>query len=130
MKELHIDIETYSSVDLSKSGVYKYAESNDFEILLFGYSKDGEEVKVIDLARGEMLPEHIIDAIWDDSVIKTAHNANFERVCLSRFLGMETGRYLNPNAWRCTLVWGAYLGLPLSLSGVGSVLGLDKQKLS
>ena len=130
MKELHIDIETYSSVDLSKSGVYKYAESNDFEILLFGYSKDGEEAKVIDLARGEMLPEHIIDAIWDDSVIKTAHNANFERVCLSRFLGMETGRYLNPNAWRCTLVWGAYLGLPLSLSGVGSVLGLDKQKLS
>lgn len=126
MKKIHIDLETYSSADLAKTGVYKYCESPDFEILLFGYSVDGGEVKVVDLARGEKIPEEIIDGIRSDDVIKIAHNANFERVCLSRHLNIS---YLNPASWRCTMVWSAYLGLPLSLKGVGSVLGLDKQKM-
>ena len=128
-KELHIDIETYSSADLGKTGVYRYVESTDFEILLFGYSFDGEPVKVIDLACGEQLPDDVIQALTDDSVIKVAHNANFERVCLSHFLGMPTGQYLDPGSWHCTMVWAATLGLPLSLKGVGTVLGLEKQKL-
>lgn len=128
-KELHCDIETYSSADLSKTGVYRYVESPDFEILLFGYSFDGEPVKVVDLACGEKLPEDVLQALTDDSVIKVAHNANFERVCLSHFLGMPTGQYLDPVSWHCTMVWSATLGLPLSLKGVGTVLGLDKQKL-
>lgn len=126
MKKIHIDLETYSSADLAKTGVYKYCESPDFEILLFGYSVDGGEVKVVDLARGEKIPQEIIDGIRSDDVIKIAHNANFERVCLSRHLNIS---YLNPASWRCTMVWSAYLGLPLSLKGVGSVLGLDKQKM-
>ena len=130
MKELHIDIETYSSVDLGKCGVYKYTESPDFEILLFGYSVDGGEVQVVDLACGEKLPEEIVSALEDDTVTKLAHNASFERVCLSRFLGYPTGDYLNPEQWKCTMVWSAYMGLPLSLAGVGAVLGLDKQKMS
>ena len=130
MKELHIDIETYSETDLGKCGVYKYVEDEHFEILLFGYSVDGAEVQVVDLASGQQLPEEIRAAILDEEVIKTAHNANFERICLSRYLGMECGEYLSPYSWRCTLVWAAYMGLPLSLAGVGSVLGLDKQKLS
>ena len=130
MKELHIDIEAYSSNDLSKCGVYKYVEAPDFEILLFGYSADGEAVQVIDLASGECIPEQILEALEDESILKTAHNANFERICLSRYLGYPTGIYLEPDSWHCTMVWSAYLGLPLSLAGVGAVLGLDKQKLS
>lgn len=129
MKELHIDIETYSSADLAKCGVYKYTESPDFEILLFGYSSDGGEVKVVDLACGEKLPKEILAALEDESVTKLAHNASFERVCLSRYLGYPTGEYLNPEEWKCTMVWSAYMGLPLSLAGVGAVLGLDKQKM-
>ena len=130
MKELHIDIETYSSNDLNKCGVYKYVEAPDYEILLFGYSEDGGAVQVVDLASGECIPEHILEALEDESILKTAHNANFERICLSRFLGYPTGIYLDSTAWHCTMVWSAYLGLPLSLAGVGAVLGLDKQKLS
>lgn len=146
MKSLSIDIETYSSVNLQKSGVYRYAESDDFEILLFGYSVDGGEVKVIDLAMGEQIPEDIIAALTDETVVKWAFNAQFERVCLSRHLSdmsisldpyydnhplsQECARYLNPSSWHCTMIWSATLGLPLSLEGVGSVLGLEKQKLS
>ena len=146
MQTLSIDIETYSDVNLSKCGVYKYAESPDFEILLFGYSADGSEVTVIDLAQGERLPQEIIDALTDDTVIKWAFNANFERVCLSRYLrdlgvsldpfhdkhplSTECARFLNPESWRCSMVWAATMGLPLSLEGVGAVLGLEKQKLS
>lgn len=146
MQTLSIDIETYSDVNLSKCGVYKYAESPDFEILLFGYSADGSEVTVIDLAQGERLPQEIIDALTDDTVIKWAFNANFERVCLSRYLRVlgvsldpfhdkhplstECARFLNPESWRCSMVWAATMGLPLSLEGIGSVLGLEKQKLS
>ena len=126
MKKIHIDLETYSSADLSKTGVYKYCESPDFEILLFGYSVDGGEVLVVDLAKGEKIPDEIIEGIKSDEVIKIAHNANFERICLSRYLNIS---YLNPSSWRCTMVWSAYLGLPLSLKGVGAVLGLDKQKM-
>lgn len=129
MKSLHIDIETFSSADLAKGGVYRYVESPDFEILLFGYSIDDGEVEVVDLACGERIPEEIIEAIKGKDVIKTAHNANFERICLSRYLGMPTGDYLDPSSWRCTMVWSAYMGLPLSLAGVGAVLGLEKQKL-
>ena len=129
MKELHIDIETYSSADLAKCGVYKYTESPDFEILLFGYSCDGGEVKVADLACGEKLPKEILAALEDESVTKLAHNASFERVGLSRYLGYPTGEYLKPEEWRCTMVWSAYMGLPLSLAGVGAVLGVDKQKM-
>ncbi|MBS6611382.1 DNA polymerase [Peptoniphilus lacydonensis] len=126
MKRLSIDLETYSSVDLGKSGVYKYAESEDFEILLFAYSIDDEEVKVIDLANGDIIPEEILSAISDKSIEKWAFNANFERVCLSRFLGKR----LKPQGWYCTMIWSAYLGLPLSLEKVGEVLKLDKQKMN
>lgn len=146
MKVLSIDIETFSSVNLQKCGVYKYAESEDFEILLFGYAVDGGAVQVVDLACGEKIPAEIIEALTDDAVIKTAFNAAFERVCLSRFLSdmgvsldpfhdnhplsQECARYLNPASWHCTMIWSATLGLPLSLEGVGAVLGLEKQKLT
>ena len=126
MKKLSIDLETYSSVDLGKSGVYKYAESEDFEILLFAYSIDDGGVKVIDLASGEIIPEEILAALSDESVEKWAFNANFERACLSRFLGER----LNPKGWYCTMIWSAYLGLPLSLEKVGEVLKPDKQKMN
>ena len=126
MKKLSIDLETYSSVDLGQSGVYKYAESEDFEILLFAYSIDDGEVKVVDLASGEIIPEEILLALSDESVEKWAFNANFERVCLSRFLGKR----LKPQGWYCTMIWSAYLGLPLSLEKVGEVLKLDKQKMN
>lgn len=126
MQYLSIDIETYSSVNLQKAGVYKYAESPDFDILLFGYSVDGGAVKVIDLACGEKIPAEIVDALSDESVTKWAFNAQFERVCLSNYL--ET--WFSPDSWHCTMVWSATLGLPLSLEGVGAVLGLEKQKLT
>lgn len=129
MKTLEIDIETFSSVNLTKAGVYRYVEAPDFEILLFGYSVDGGEVKVIDLASGEKMPEEILAALEDENVIKWAFNAQFERICLSRFLGYSTGTYLEPDSWKCSMVWSAYMGLPLSLEGVGAVLGLEKQKL-
>lgn len=127
---LSVDIETFSSVDLGKSGVYRYAESEDFEILLFGYSVNGSPVRVVDLACGENLPEEIRKAISDPTVMKWAFNAQFERICLSRFLGMPTGEYLDPVSWHCTMIWSATLGLPMSLAGVGTVLGLEKQKLT
>jgi len=130
MNYLSIDIETYSSINLAKSGVYRYCEAEDFEILLFGYSVDGGEEKVVDLTRGEKIPKNIISAIYDDGIIKWAFNATFERICLSHHLGLSTGTYLDPSSWRCTMIWSAYLGLPLSLMGVGAVLGLQRQKLS
>ena len=130
MKTLSIDIETFSSVDLAKSGVYRYAESPDFEVMLFGYSVDGSPAKVVDLACGEKIPKEILSALTDDTVIKCAFNANFERICLSRMLGLKTGLFLSPKSWHCTMVWSAYLGLPLSLAGCGAVLNLDKQKLT
>ncbi|HOW22785.1 MAG TPA: DNA polymerase, partial [Sedimentibacter sp.] len=146
MKNLEIDIETYSSVNLQKSGVYRYVEADDFEILLFGYSIDGGEVMVVDLVSGEKIPQEILDAITDDEVTKWAFNAQFERICLSRYLSdmgisldpfndnhplsKEMARYLNPSSWKCSMVWSAYMGLPLSLEGVGAVLGLEKQKLT
>ena len=126
MKRISIDLETYSSVDLGKGGVYKYAESEDFEILLFAYSIDDEEVKVIDLASGEVITEEILSALSDESIEKWAFNANFERVCLSRFLGKR----LKPQGWYCTMIWSAYLGLPLSLEKAGEVLKLDKKKMN
>jgi DNA polymerase len=129
LKAISIDIETFSSVDLGKSGVYRYAEGEDFEVLLFGYSIDGGEAKVIDLACGDKIPPLIISALSDPTITKWAFNAQFERICLSRFLGFPTGTYLDPSGWHCTMVWSATLGLPLSLEGVGSVLGLEKQKL-
>ncbi|ARP51074.1 DNA polymerase [Caproicibacterium sp. XB2] len=146
MHELDIDLETFSSNDLSKCGVYKYAEADDFEILLFGYSVDGGEVKVIDLASGETIPDEIINALTDDNVIKWAHNSQFERICLSRYLrdrgisldpfydnhplSTKHAHYLNPESWRCSMIWGAYLGLPLSLDKIGSVLKLEQRKMS
>lgn len=130
MKTISIDIETFSSVDLAKSGVYRYAESPDFEVLLFGYSVDGSAVSVVDLTSGEKIPPHILSALEDETVIKCAFNANFERICLSRLLGYKTGRYLSPVSWHCTMVWSAYMGLPLSLQGCGAVLRLDRQKLT
>ena len=129
MKTLSIDIETYSPENLAKSGVYRYCQSPEFEILLFGYSVDGGPVHVVDLASGETIPDEIVCAIVDDKVIKWAFNAQFERVCLSRYLGGSVGTYLDPASWHCTMVWSATLGLPLSLEGVGAVLGLEKQKL-
>jgi DNA polymerase len=130
MHSLFCDLETYSSVDLSKSGVFRYCEAEDFEILLFGYSVDGGAVQVVDLTRGEQIPNEILEALTDERVVKWAFNAAFERICLSRYLGLPTGTYLDPASWRCTMIWSAYLGLPLSLMGVGAVLGLGKQKLS
>ncbi len=130
MKSLSIDIETFSSVNLAKSGVYRYVEARDFEVLLFGYSVDGGEVQVVDLACGETIPADILGALTDEAVTKWAFNASFERVCLSRHIGLPTGEYLNPASWRCSMVWAATMGLPLSLEGVGLVLKLDKQKLT
>lgn len=143
IKTLSIDIETYSSVDLGKCGVYKYSESPDAEVLLFAYSVDGEPVVVIDVASGENVPDEILYALVDDSVIKWAYNAAFERVFLSIWLKRNypslfcsysipedsVGNYLDPSSWRCTMIWSAYMGLPLSLEGVGAVLGLEEQKL-
>ncbi len=145
MKSLSLDLETYSDVNLAKCGVYKYAESPAFEILLFGYAVDGGPVQVIDLAQGETIPEEILDVLTDDTVTKWAFNANFERVCLSRYLtdlgrsldpfhdqhplSKKCARFLNPAGWKCSMVWSAYLGLPLSLEGVGAVLNLDNQKM-
>lgn len=130
MQTLSIDIETYSDVPLQKTGVYRYVESPSFEILLFSYSEDSTPVKVVDLACGEKIPDEIISALTDDSVTKWAFNASFERICLSRFLGYPTGKYLSPKSWKCSMVWAATMGLPLSLEGVGAVLGLKKQKLT
>lgn len=143
MKNLALDIETYSDVDLAKCGVYRYCESGLFDILLFGYSVDEGPVQVVDLVSGEKLPEEILDALTDDSVKKWAHNAAFERVCLSRYLRTQyperfisysvptdsVGNHLDPYAWRCSMVWVAYMGLPLSLKDVGRILKLDNQKL-
>lgn len=130
ISNLSCDIETYSSVDLRKSGVYRYTEAGDFEVLLFAYSVDGGEVHVVDLANGEEIPKDITDAILDENVTKWAFNATFERVCLSRLIGLPQGEYLNPTSWKCTMVWSAYLGLPLSLEGAAIVTGADKQKLA
>lgn len=143
IKELSIDLETYSDMDIKKCGAYKYAESPAFEILLFSYSVNGGEVQVIDLACGEKIPEEILDAIIDPAVTKWAFNAAFERVCLSNWFlkndiirhtsyGLEndtTRRYLDPSSWRCSMIWSAYMGLPLSLEGVGAVLKLEDQKM-
>ena len=124
-KTLAIDIETFSDVDLIKCGVYAYADSPAFEILLFAYSFDDEETKIIDLAQGEQLTEEIKNALSDVGIIKTAFNANFERTCLSKYMGVR----LSPESWVCTAVQSAMLALPLSLEGVGAVLGLSEQKL-
>lgn len=129
MKTLSVDIETFSSINLAHSGVYRYAEAPDFEILLFGYSVDGGPVQVVDFTAGEHLPDEVMSALTDPKVMKWAFNAQFERVCLSRYLGYPVGKYLDPSSWHCTMVWAATLGLPLSLEGVGTVLGLEKQKL-
>ena len=145
MKTLSLDLETYSSVDLGKSSVYRYVESPDFDILLLGFSTDGSPVQVVDLAQGEQIPPEIIDALSDERVHKRAFNANFERVCLSEWLRRNSYPlhnehystpddpcmgYLDPVGWHCTMVWSAYLGLPLSLKDAGAALGLDKQKLT
>ena len=144
MKKLMMDLETKSDIDIAKSGVYRYADSPYFDILLFAYSVDDAPVQVVDLASGERLPEEILNALTDDRIQKHAFNASFERVCLSvwlrrnypeRFVSYGSpedacGNYLSPNAWRCTMVAAAYLGLPLSLAGVGAVLQLQQQKMS
>ena len=130
MRTLSLDLETFSDVDLSKCGVYKYASSPAFEILLFGYSVDGGDVQVVDLACGGEIPADILKALEDESVMKWAYNAQFERICLSRFLGFPVGSYLDPSSWHCSMVWAATLGLPMSLENVGTVLGLEKQKLT
>ena len=144
MKKLMMDIETKSDIDLAKAGVYRYADSPYFDLLLFAYSVDDAPVQVVDLASGEQLPEEILNALTDDRIQKHAFNASFERVCLSvwlrrnypeRFVSYGSpedacGNYLSPNAWRCTMVAAAYLGLPLSLAGVGAVLQLQQQKMS
>ncbi|RHV69055.1 hypothetical protein DXB18_02445 [Clostridium sp. OM02-18AC] len=140
---LSIDLETYSSVDLKKSGVYPYAESSDFEILLFAYAVNEGEVQVVDIACGEKVPYEILQALTDDTVTKWAYNCQFERVCLSYWLRRNypqyfssysiaedsVGNYLDPTSWKCSRIWGAYMGLPLSLKGIGAVLKLDEQKM-
>lgn len=144
MRKLMIDLETRSDVDITKSGVYRYANSPYFDILLFAYSEDDAPVQVIDLACGEQIPNEILHALVDDSVMKHSFNAAFERVCLSVWLSRNYPEifrsysidedtvcdYLDPTAWRCSMVASAYLGLPLTLAGVGSVLKLEEQKMS
>lgn len=130
MNNITLDIESFSSVDIGKSGVYRYAESPDFEILFFACCVDGKPVQVFDLACGEKVPDEILKALSDEKVIKHSFNASFERICLSRYLGLPPGTYLSPDGWHCDMVWAATLGLPQSLEGVGAVLGLEKQKLS
>ncbi len=143
IKTLSIDIETYSDIDLSKCGVYKYMESAAFDILLFGYAINGGKVQVVDLACGETIPAKVIAALTDEKVTKWAFNASFERVCLSAWLRKNypqefysysieedtVQNYLDPSAWKCSMIWSAYMGLPLSLAGAGAVLGLEEQKL-
>lgn len=143
IQELSIDLETYSDVDISKCGVYKYAESDNFEILLFGVSVDGGDVTAYDLACGDTIPEEILDALTDDTVTKWAFNASFERICISNWLKKHypdkfkgysipedpSSKYLDPSSWKCTMIWSAYMGLPLSLEGVGAVLKLQDQKM-
>lgn len=143
MKEMSIDLETYSDVNITKCGAYKYAESEEFEILLFGVSVDGGPVTVYDLACGDTIPEEILVALSDENVTKWAFNASFERICLSNWLKKHrpeyftgysipedpAGKYLDPASWKCTMIWSAYMGLPLSLEGVGAVLKLQDQKL-
>ena len=126
MKQLSIDIETYSNTNLNQTGVYRYADSKDFELLLFGYAIDFGPVKVIDLTQGESIPPQVIKALDDPTIIKSAFNAQFERVCLSRFVSHR----LKPAGWHCSRVWSATLGLPLSLRDVGTVLGLPRQKIT
>ena len=130
MKFISIDIESYSDIDINKAGVYRYVDTEEFKILLFAYSVDGGPVQLIDLTRGDSIPKEIVEALSDKSVTKWAYNANFERVALSRFLGMPTGQYLDPEGWKCSMVWAATLGLPMGLDKVGEVLALDKQKMS
>ena len=134
IKELSIDLETYSEIDIQKCGVYKYAESESFEILLFAYSINNGDVNVIDLACGEQIPTDVLEAIVNPYVTKWAFNANFERICLSNWLYRNHPQYLpttyiHPSSWKCSMIWSAYLGLPLSLEGVGAVLKLENQKL-
>jgi len=143
VQEISIDLETYSDVNLQKCGVYRYAESSNFEILLFGYAVDGGEVQVVDIARGEKIPQGIIEALTDDAVTKWSFNSSFERICLSVWLQKNYPAYfysysinedtvvdyLDPSAWKCSMIWAAYMGLPLSLAGAGTVLGLEEQKL-
>jgi len=145
---IHLDLETYSSVDLTKSGLYRYCESNDFEILLLSYGFDRGDIQTVDLASGEKVPQCVIDAVLDEHVLVWAYNSAFERICLSRYLSdmginldpfadnhhsaavLSKAKYLNPKSWRCAMVWSAYMGLPLSLESAGTVLGLEKQKLT
>ena len=143
MDSISIDIETFSGYDLSKCGVYKYVQHEDFDILLFAYAVDGGEVHVIDLAAGDEIPVAILNALADEKILKWAFNSNFERICLSEWLrrnqpkyfssygaaGDYVGDYLSPRGWKCSMIWSAYMGLPLSLAGVGAVLGLKDQKL-
>lgn len=130
MRFMSIDIETYSDIDINKAGVYRYVDTDAFKILLFAYSVDGGPVQLIDLTRGDSIPKEIVKALSEKSITKWAYNANFERVALSRFLGMPTGQYLDPVGWKCSMVWAATLGLPMGLAKVGEVLALDKQKMS
>lgn len=125
-KILGIDIETYSDVDLISCGVYRYIDTPNFEILLFAYSIDDGETKIIDLAMGEKLPDDVMEMLLDDSVIKTAFNANFERTCINRYFNLQ----LKPESWSCTAVQASMLALPLNLEGVGEVLSLDRKKMS
>ena len=128
-RELAIDIETSCSANLSKAGVYRYTEAEDFRILLFGYAVDNGPVQVVDLEHGESIPDYIINGIRIGEFDCFCFNSSFERICISRFLGMPTGTYLNPDNWYCTQIWSLYLGLPPSLAGVGKVLGLEEQKM-
>lgn len=130
MRFMSIDIETYSDIDINKAGVYRYVDTDAFKILLFAYSVDGGPVQLVDLTRGDSIPKEIVKALSEKSITKWAYNANFERVALSRFLGMPTGQYLDPVGWKCSMVWAATLGLPMGLAKVGEVLALDKQKMS
>ena len=143
IREMSIDLETYSDIDITKCGAYKYAESDHFEILLFGVSVNGGPVKVYDLACGDTIPEEILAALSDENITKWAFNASFERICLSNWLNRHcpehfrgysipedpASKYLDPSSWKCTMIWSAYMGLPLSLEGVGAVLKLQDQKL-
>ena len=141
---ISIDLETFSDVDLSKAGIYKYAQSPLFRLLLFAYAINDGEVNVVDVQNGEQIPEYVLQALSDPNVTKWAFNASFERICLSEWLKKNhpehfssysnsedtVSGYLDPASWRCTMTWAAYMGLPMSLAGAGAVLGLDAQKMT
>ena len=125
MNHLYIDIETTSGANLSNAGTYRYAEDEHFRVLLFGYAVDNGPIRIVNLEQGERIPAEVIEALADPAVTKLAYDAQFERVCLSRYLGLPSDTYLCPEHWRCVRVWASYRGLPSGMKMIASALGVS-----